>query len=43
MKEIADKVSNCLASYAIPIFIRITKSVDKTGNIIIIKMFVKSY
>lgn len=34
--EISTKVSSCLASYAIPVFIRITHNVDKTGKIFII-------
>uniref|UniRef100_A0AC34QKV2 Selenium-binding protein n=2 Tax=Panagrolaimus sp. JU765 TaxID=591449 RepID=A0AC34QKV2_9BILA len=37
LSEISVKVSSCLASYAIPVFIRITNNVDKTGTFKLVK------
>jgi len=37
LSEIGSKVSTCLAPYAIPVFVRITSSLDKTGTFKLVK------
>uniref|UniRef100_A0A7E4V5Z6 Very long-chain fatty acid transport protein n=1 Tax=Panagrellus redivivus TaxID=6233 RepID=A0A7E4V5Z6_PANRE len=42
LSEVSQKVASCLASYAIPVFVRLCVSVDRTGTFKLIKTHLQS-